>query len=138
MSLNVRTFQVRAGDSQAEDESAVAHFLKSVDVDRVDTAFSDGAWRLLVLYRDRREREESEQIASVIAFSLRSWRTAKAKAEGMDPSEVLSDEVLTQVAQFVPTTTLELRVVLGQEGAPISPFEEDIVHVVREALDELV
>lgn len=138
MSLNVRTFEVHADDRQSDDEHAVARFLKSVDVDRVDSAYSDGAWHLLVLFRDRREREEAEQIASAIAFSLKSWRSAKAKSEGMDPSQVLADDILAQVAKFVPTTTLELRVVLGQEGAPISPFEDDIVHVVREALDELV
>ena len=138
MSLSVRTFEVRAGAQKAEDESSITAFMKSVDVDRVDTAFVDGAWRLLVLYRDMREREEAEQIASVIASSLKSWREMKAKREQLDPTEVLSDEVLAQVAQFVPTTTLELRVVLGQDGESVSPFENEIVAVVRDSLGELV
>ena len=138
MSLSVRTFEVREGAQKSDDEASVAAFMKSVDVDRVDTAFVDGAWRLLVLYRDLREREEAEQIASLVASSLRSWRERKAKREQLTPAAVLSDDVLNQVAQFVPTTTLELRVVLGQEGAPISPFEDEIVAVVRDALGELV
>ena len=138
MSLSVRTFEVREGAQKADDECSITAFMKSVDVDRVDTAFVDGAWRLLVLYRDMREREEAEQIASVIASSLRSWRDMKAKRQQIEAVQVLSDDVLTQVAQLVPTTTLELRVVLGKEGEPVSAFEDEIVAVVRDALGELV
>ena len=138
MSLSVRTFEVRSGAQKSDDEASIGAFMKSVDVDRVETAFVDGAWRLLVLYRDLREREEAEQIASLVASSLRSWRDAKARRERTAPTDVLADDVLAQVAQFVPTTALELRVVLGQEGQPVSAFEDEIVAVVRDALGELV
>ena len=42
MSLRVRSFEVRRGTFKRDDEDAIDAFLRSVAVDRIDTAYGDG------------------------------------------------------------------------------------------------
>ncbi len=142
MTLRVRTFEIRDGATARQDEEAVSAFLRSVDAERIEAAFAPGGWRLLVLHHDMKDREESAQIASVVAGALRAWRATEAIRAGVAAAAVLNDEALDKVAHYVPTTTLELRLVLGETGGEGgddgSPYEEEIVHIVRQTLDELV
>lgn len=149
MTLQVRTFRIReegaatsgwpggAGAGPAEDESAVSTFLRSVQVERVETAFAEGAWHLLVVYRDRKDQEEAAQIASAVAAALRDWRHSAAARETMDASAVLSDALLEKVALAVPTTTIELAELQDGSRREPGPFASEIVQVVRRALAEL-
>ncbi len=136
MTLSLRTFQIRDGQV-AEDERAVANFLQTVQTERIDSTYAPGGWRLLVLFRDPKSTEESAQIASVIAAALKRWRAETAGRMGVDPSSILTDEAVSRAAQYVPTTSLELRVTLGVDEGNFSPFESEIVQVVRRTLDEL-
>jgi ribonuclease D len=137
MSLSLRTFEIGAATREA-DEAAIAEFLSSVDVDRVDTAFSDGAWRILVHYRDARAKEEAAQIASVVVSALKVWRQRVAQASGETPEAVLPDATILAVARYVPTTQLELKLVLGDAAEACSGHHQEIVAVVRETLNQLV
>ena len=134
----VRTFLI-SDDNPREGEDAVSSFLGQVTADRVDTAYAPGGWRVMIHFTDPRHAEEAEQIASVIAANLRHWRDEQAAAQGCDPLDVLPEDVLVRIAQYVPTTALELRVILTatEGGEAIRQYEDPIVAVVRDTLDEL-
>jgi ribonuclease D len=135
--MRVRTFEVRSDVHRRDDEDAVDAFLRSVTVERVDTAYADGGWRVLVLFHDTRHKEEAAQIASVIAAALKDWRTAKADQIGSEPADILPDEAIDKVAHYVPTTAIELRVVMGVTHEKAGPYAEDIAGIVRRTLAEL-
>ena len=138
MSLRVRTFEIRSGGRAVEDEELVSAFLRSVRAEKIETAFANDGWRLLVIYDDLKEKEESAQIASAIAAELKTWRADVARNLGVGPVDVLSEEQVLQVARFVPTTPPELRLVLGMNNGQQNAYENEIVHVVRQALDDLI
>lgn len=137
MSLKVRTFEIREGEEAEEDEERVSTFLRAAAVERIETAFADRRWRLLILYNDQKDKEESAQIASAIAAALKQWRRSAAQRGSIQPGEVLSDEAVTTIAQCVPTTPLELRLVLGRDTTAAEPYQTEIVQIVRQTLDAL-
>ena len=142
MDLQVRAFRIHSDSSDdktvvARDERAVAAFLRSVQVERIDTAFANGAWNLLVHYHDLKDQEEAAQIASAVASALRDWRSLTAKREGLSASAVLSDDLLERVALAVPTTAIELAELQGGGRKDPGPFAVEIVHVDRSALSDL-
>lgn len=145
MTLQVRTFSIRDGAAEvsgsepggADDERAVSTFLRAVQVERVETAYADGAWRLLVIYRDRKDQEEAAQIASAVAAALRDWRAAAAARENRQAGQILSNELLEKVALAVPTTTIELAELQDGNRRDPGPFASEIVQVVRRALSDL-
>ena len=136
MALRVRTFRIH-DESAVDDEALLDQFLRSVDVDRVDTAAANDGWRVAVLFHDQREKEEAEQIASVVAGALKAWRSNCAEAAGEPPIVILSDDALDLIARCIPTTTLELRAMLGEEDAVATTHAHEIVQVVRNTMDAL-
>ena len=142
MGIQVSAFRIRNDPSDdgsigGADECAVAAFLRSVQVERIDTAYADGGWNLLVLYHDRKDQEEAAQIASVVASALRDWRAQAARRESLAPDAVLSDSLLDRVAMAVPTTPIEFAELQGGSRRDPGPFASEIVQVVRTALGEL-
>lgn len=137
MSLKVRTFEIREGEAATEDEDRVSSFLRAAAVERIETTFADCRWRLLIFYNDQKDKEESVQIASAIAAALKQWRRSAAQREAIQPGEMLSDEAIATIAQYVPTTPLELRLVLGKDTAAAVPYQAEIVQMVRQTLDAL-
>lgn len=137
MTLRARTFQIRDGEDAASDEEHLAGFLGRVEVERIETAHLPDGWRLLVFYNDTRAAEESAQIATTVASALKDWRRDMARNLAVDKADILSDAHLKEVARYAPTTTLELRVVLGVEGEGGTSYENEIVQTVRETLDGL-
>ncbi len=136
--LRARAFQIRGGDSTAADEEALANFLRTAKVERIETAHGDGAWQILVLFHDDKSSEESAQIASVIANELKAWRRDMARNTGEAAERILTTEDLDKIAHYVPTTAIELRLVLGAPDGADAPYENEIVAVVRRSMDELV
>lgn len=137
MTLRARTFQIRDGEEAANDEESLAGFLRQVQVERIETAHLPDGWRLLVFYNDTKAAEESAQIASALASSLRLWRRDMSRNLAVPEDDILSDPDLQEVARYAPTTTLELRVVLGVKGEGGTTYENEIVQAVRETLDDL-
>ena len=138
MSLKVRSFLI-PDDDRIAAENAVADFLGCVRVNRIETAAAPTGWRLLVVYTDPRHAEESEQIASVISANLRSWREHLASEKAIALDDIMDDDTVARIAQYVPTTVLELKVMLrrGDLHPILKGQEEEIVQIVRETLDEL-
>ena len=138
MSLKVRTFLIPDDDRMTAEET-VADFLGRVRVNRIETAAGPSGWRILVMYTDPRHAEESEQIASLISANLRSWRDTMAAEKALPLDDIMDDETVSRIAQYVPTTVLELKVMLqrGDLHPILKGQEEEIVHIVRETLDEL-
>lgn len=141
MTLQIRTFRIPepagSGPAGADQERAVAAFLRSVKVERIETAYDDRAWSLLVLYHDRKDQEEAAQIASAVASSLREWRGETAEREKVTPQSILDDALLERVALAVPTTTLELAELQNGTASDSMAYAGRIVQVVRAALAEL-
>jgi ribonuclease D len=136
MTIDFRTFAIK--DSTAsEDEGRLAVFLRTVEMVRVDTAYADGAWRVLVHYRDLRRKEERAQIESAIVQALNNWRSEVAKGLGCERDEVLSTPLMNEIARYAPTTELELTVVTNALGADISQHGAQIVQVVRQTMEDL-
>lgn len=137
MSIRVRSFTITGeGDQARADEEHVSRFLRNNTVDRIETVYADGAWRLLVMFNDSKSEEEAKQISAVLASALKGWRREMARNMGETPEALMSDDMLNQVAKWAPTTSLELRLVLGT-GAEPAPYENEIVAVVRQSLDDL-
>jgi len=131
MNLELRTFSIRDAATE-EDEQQIAGFLRTVEVERIDTAYADGGWRVLVHYRDLRRREEQAQIESAIQAALNNWRGDVARSQGISRDEVLSNTLLAEVARFAPTTEVELSVIASSLGESTHKHGAAIVAVVRQ------
>jgi ribonuclease D len=137
MSSEVRTFIIPdANPDQVRHE--VAAFLRSVVIDRIDTAYADGAWRILVLYQDARRKEESEQIESAIKGTLLEWREREAGRSGINREAIVSDELIAEIAHYAPTTERELSTIVAAHGADVGLHGAAIVQAVKAMLDALI
>lgn len=132
--MELRRFSIRA-EVQEEDQAKLAGFLRGVDVERIDTAYADGCWQVLVLYRDLRAREEAAQIESAIVAALNGWRSKTARSADVAREMVLPDEVVSRIARSAPTTLGELNPLIGNAAALARP--EQILSIVRTTLAEL-
>lgn len=137
MTTEIRTFQIPETDREGAQESLGA-FLRTVEVERIDTAYSDGAWRILVLYQDLRRKEESAQIESAIVAELSAWRDKAAARGGVAREALLPDDLLPEIARFAPTTERELSVILSSRDIDVGPMAQEIAAVVRNTLEALV
>lgn len=136
MSLEIKTFKIR-DDKANEDEATLREFLHRVKVVQMDTAYAEGGWRLLVQYEDKRYEEEREQIESAIIASLSMWRSDMAKQLGIEKDAVLSDQAMSDVARYAPTTAIEAASIPSQGAEEIQRHCSEIVAVVRETLADL-
>lgn len=137
MPHEVRTFQIRS-DRAAEDEAQLATFLRTVETHRIDTAFADGAWQILVLYQDMRKKEETAQIHSLLVAALSGWRSQAAARVGAAPDALLPDALLEDIARHAPTTEREVTAITGASGRKLGPHAAAVAQVVREALGDLI
>ncbi|WP_448188287.1 HRDC domain-containing protein [Azospirillum sp. sgz301742] len=137
MSAEIRTFRIPDLEAEAA-QAELSAFLRTVEVERIDTAYADGAWRVLVLFQDLRRKEESLQIETAIAAALNGWRDRIAAREGLARDAVLPDELVSEIARFAPTTEHELNVLVGSRGLDVSPHGAEIVGVVRGTLEDLI
>lgn len=138
MTTEVCTFVI-PDDNPDPARADIAGFLRSVVIERIDTAYVDGAWRVLVLHQDARRKEESEQIESAIKDALVSWRDRQANLDGLSPDSVLSDELLTEIAHYAPTTERELATIASAQGfTSVSNYGAAIVLEVKKMLDALI
>lgn len=136
MTADIRTFKIRDAHVR-EDEATLREFLRTVEVRRIETAFSDGAWHILVMYEELRRREEIRQIQSAIVAALNGWRAQAAVDLGHSRDEVLPDRAVTEIARYAPTTEVELGVIAGTLGLDLSGHGLSIVQVVKQTLEEL-
>lgn len=137
MSTEVRTFIIP--DAHADEAQVnLSSFLRTVEVSRIDTAYADGAWRVLVLFQDLKRKEESQQIEAAIGAALNGWRDKVAKAAGVGREAILADDLVTEIARFAPTTEHELAIIIGARDLPVGQYGGEIVQVVRSTLDLLI
>lgn len=137
MSTEIRTFTIP--DANAEEAQALlSAFLRTVEVQRIDTAYAEGAWRVLVLHQDLRRKEESLQIEAAINAALNNWRERTASRAGLTRDAVLPDELVPEIARFAPTTEHELSIIVGARDLGVGQYGAEIVQVVRATLDELI
>lgn len=137
MSTEIRTFTIP--DASAEEaQEHLSAFLRTVEVQRIDTAYVDGGWRVLVLFQDLRRKEESLQIETAIVAALNGWRDRAAAREGIARDTILPDELMPEIARFAPTTERELSVIVGARDLDVGHYGAEIVQVVRATLDELI
>jgi len=137
MSSEVRTFVIPDGASDQARQD-IAGFLRSVVVDRIDTAYADGAWRVLVLFQDARHKEESEQIESAIRGALASWRDQEAARSGLAKEDVFTDALLDEIAHYAPTTERELTSIASAQNIDVGQYGAAIVLEVKKMLDALI
>lgn len=137
MTTEIRAFTLSDAES-GDEQNEVSAFLRSVEVERIDTAYVDGAWRILVLYQDMRRKEESKQIESAIFGALNTWRERVATRVGISRDTVLSDELLGDIARLAPTTEKELSSIIGNRNFDIGHHGGEIVGVVRHMLADLI
>jgi ribonuclease D len=136
MQANVKSFWIRSGSDGAEDEAALAAFLRGVDVLRLETAYDQG-WRVLVLYSDMRVREEAKQIRQAIRAALDAWRRRRAADLGVAFNTIADDQLLDDVAAAAPTTTPEMRALLATGNDMDDGDLEKMAEVVRKTLKDL-
>lgn len=136
MTVDIRTFAIRDATAE-EDESRLASFLRTVEVERIDTAYADGAWRVLVQFRDLRRKEERLQIETAIQAALNAWRSEVARTTGQEKEAVLPSALLTEIARYAPSTEIELTVIGNALGINTRAHGAEIVRVVRQTMDDL-
>ncbi|KAA0680424.1 HRDC domain-containing protein [Roseomonas genomospecies 6] len=137
MSTEIRTFMIPDANAD-EAQGQLSSFLRTVEVQRIDTAYADGGWRVLVLYKDLKRKEESLQIEAAINAALNNWRDRAAAREGLPRDAVLPDELVPEIARFAPTTERELSIIVGARDLGVGQYGGEIVQVVRATLDELI
>lgn len=137
MTSEIRTFQI-PDEEPEEAQYVLSSFLRTVEVQRIDTAYAAGAWRVLVLYQDLRRKEESLQIETAIVDALNSWRDRTAARDGIPREAVLPDDLVPEIARFAPTTDRELSVIIGTREFDSGSHGAEIVQVVRSTLEDLV
>ncbi|WP_114394498.1 HRDC domain-containing protein [Oleisolibacter albus] len=136
MNLEIRTFAIRDAAAD-EDEARLASFLRTVEVERIDTAYADAGWRVLVHFRDLRRKEERAQIEQAISDAINAWRAEMARNEGIEKDQVLPQGVVSEIARYAPTTEIELAVIASAAGINVGERGADIVRVVRQTMEDL-
>lgn len=137
MRTQIKTFRIR--DAHAEDDEArLSEFLRTIEVKRIETAYANNAWQILVMYEELRRKEESRQIESALVAALTAWRNQTAAAEGVAREAVLPDAVIAEIARSAPTTSVELAAITASRGWTPGPRAGAIVQVVRQKLADLV
>ena len=136
MKGEIRTFKIRDAAVQ-EDEAVLSAFLRTVDVRRIETAYADGAWHILVMFEDLRRREETAQIRTAIHEALNHWRTRTAQAQGVPRDALMPDAALREIARYAPTTEIELSTIAGALGMDLSEHGAAVLQVVRQTLEDL-
>ena len=137
MATDIRSFVLPDTGGETEREKLI-HFLRSVEVSRIDTAYAEGGWHILVIYEELRQREESAQIKSAILGALIGWRNGIAATTGSLAEEVLPEELADEIAHYAPTTVHELSVLVQDRGWPTGLHGAEVVQVVRETLEDLI
>ena len=137
MTTEVRTFVI-PDDNPDPARNEIAGFLRSVVIERVDSAYADGAWHVLVLHQDARRKEESEQIESAIKDALTTWRDRLATRESVSRESILADDLLNEIAHYAPTTERELATIASAQGFDVSSYGSAIVLEVKKMLDALI
>lgn len=137
MSREVRTF-ILPDENTEQARHDIAAFLRSVVVERIDTAYAEGAWRVLVLFEDARRKEESEQIESAIRDTLLSWRDREVTRSGSSREEICPDPLLDEIAHYAPTTERELTTIASSHGVDVSRHGAAMVLEVKKMLDALI
>ena len=137
MTTEVRTFII-PDDSPDLARTEIAAFLRSVVIERIDSAYANGAWHVLVLHQDARRKEESEQIESAIKGALLAWRDQQARRDDLPRESVLPDDLLTEIAHYAPTTERELSTIASARGIDVSRHGAAIVLEVKAMLDALI
>jgi superfamily II DNA helicase RecQ len=69
-------------------------------------------------------------LAVAASAALRTWRTARAKADGVPPYVVLSDKHLDGIAERHPTSLAELRACPGIGPAKLDTYGDEILEVL--------
>jgi len=137
MSIEIRTFVISDAHPD-EGQALLSGFLRTVEMKRIDTAYAEGAWRVLVHFVDMRHKEETRQIESAIVGALNSWRERAAVRDGIAPDAILSDGAVREVARFAPTTEHELSVIGAAADIDHGTYRSEIVQVVRSTLEDLI
>lgn len=137
MSTEIRTFKIPDANAD-EAQGQLSSFLRTVEVQRIDTAYAEGGWRILVIYKDLKRKEESLQIEAAINAALVNWRDRTAARDGLSREAVLPDELVPEIARFAPTTEHELSIIVGARDLGVGQHGGEIVQVVRATLDELI
>ncbi len=137
MSTEIRTFIIPDANAD-EAQDRLSSFLRTVEVQRIDTAYAGDGWRVLVLYADLRRKEESQQIEAAIAAALNGWRDRVAAGVGVTRDVILPDDLVQEIARFAPTTEHELSIIVGGRDLPVPLQGAEIVQVVRSTLDLLI
>lgn len=137
MSQEVRTFIIPDQDS-VEASANLGSFLRTVVTTRIDTAYSDGAWRVLVLFEDARLKEESAQIKTAIMGALVVWRDREAKRNDCPKDDILTDAMIDEVSHYAPTTERELSLIATTQNMAMGKYGASVVAVVKQTLDALI
>lgn len=137
MSQDVRTFIIPDRDPE-EASTALSSFLRTVVTTRVDTAYADGAWRVLVLYEDARLKEETAQIMTAIAGALTVWRDREANRTGGKRDDILTDKMIEEISHYAPTTERELSLIVSDQSVLAGQYAAAVVGVVKRTLDALI
>ncbi len=101
MSTEIRTFTIPDIDAE-EAQAHLSSFLRTVEVQRIDTAYAVDGWRVLVLFTDLKRKEESQQIEAAIAAALNGWRDRTAARSGTTRDAVLADDLVQEIARIRP------------------------------------
>jgi len=138
MSVEIRSFKIRlSADDIVADERVLSRFLSGVDVERIDSAWSPEGWKILVIYKSRRQQEEREQIHLVLVEALKEWREKIALEKEVDIYEIAPDIVLETIARYAPTTDIELRIVGSEHNWDAGACGESVLKIVRDVMEEL-
>ncbi|MGV8162527.1 MAG: UvrD-helicase domain-containing protein [Candidatus Nanoarchaeia archaeon] len=75
-------------------------------------------------------KDESNKDTSIFE-KLREWRLRTSKKEGVPPYIIMKDETLTDLAEKLPLSSLELSGIKGLGPSRISRFGKDILHIIN-------
>jgi superfamily II DNA helicase RecQ len=72
---------------------------------------------------------------SPLLAALRTWRTGRARADGVPAFVVAHDTALASIAEAHPTTLAALRRVRGMGPAKLEKYGPEILAVIAKAAD---
>lgn len=138
MSVEIRSFKIGpTADETIADERDLSQFLSGVDVERIDSAWSEDGWKILVIYKSRRQQEEREQIHLILVAALNVWRKQIATEKNVDIYEIAPDIVIDTIARYAPTTDIELKIVGSEHNWDPADLSQAIITIIRETMEDL-
>ena len=147
--MKVKVLKIRLSDKFIEqDQTVLDRFLRDNNVIKFESAFvkdEEGYWSVILYYEEQKmsvndtktpkysaENDEDLNPDEIkILYSLKLWRTEKARDQNLPVYFIATNKELLSIAKYKPIKKEELRDIKGFGKHKIENYGEEIIEILE-------